>query len=146
LDAGLVAPMDISLFLLGAGLYLGIDRLLPLRHHFWILFVSALGRLLRGESPTLQVIGDRPQGQVFVSMLLDRQPNGLTGPEGKSKFQLVRGLVHQQLLDRRLLFGGQFPLLTIATATNSRLNGLPAAFQELLPNGADMAWTQADNF
>ena len=51
-----------------------------------------------------------------------------------------------EFLNAGLLLGGQSALLTMATTTNPRLNGVKAATLVLLPNRTDVRLTQPDNF
>jgi len=80
-NTGLVAPVDFGLFLFDSGLNLWIDRLTPLLHRFGILLISPFHRFLRGESPTLQIVGDGPQRQIAPIMVFNSQakPRGSTG-------------------------------------------------------------------
>ena len=59
--------------------------------------------------------------------MLDGQADGMAIPQGEGQLQLIRRLVHQQILDAGLLLGGQFALFAMATPTNPRLAGVEAA-------------------
>jgi len=80
-NAGLIVRVDFGLFLFGSGLNLWIDRLTPLLHRFGIRLISPFHRLLRGEPPTLQRVGDGPQRQIKPIMVFNGQakPRGSTG-------------------------------------------------------------------
>ena len=64
LDAGLVTPVNLSLFLLGESLDFWIDRLMPLRNKLGILLVGPFGRFLRGKTPALQIVRNGPEWQI----------------------------------------------------------------------------------
>lgn len=125
LDACLVAPVNFRLFLLGARPDLRVNRLVPLGDGLKVLLIGPLGRSQQVEASPFQIVGDGPQRHVEPVHLLNRQPHGIAGPNGKGQLELVRCLVcHQQVLGGGLLFGGQFALVTVATTVFSRLDGI----------------------
>ena len=97
LNPRLIAPVNLSFFLFRPG---GNDRIIPLQpflHRLRTLLVSALDRLLRSKSPTLEILPNRPDRHLDAKRLFDQQLHGIPCPQGKGKFQLVRCLVNQGL-------------------------------------------------
>ncbi len=95
----LIAPMDLRPFLLGSVRYGPILFLQPLLDRGGALFIRLLRGLLGGEAPTLEIGADRSNRHPNPILKLNDLLHRLTCPQGKGEFQLIRGVVGDQLLN-----------------------------------------------
>lgn len=125
---GFVTPVNLAAFGLGTLLDGRILLIDPLLDGLWPLFVGALDRLLRRESPALEVVTDRSYRQFDAVLLLDELHDSTPCPERKFHLQLLRTLVADRAPDRFFLIRIQTPSISWNTTTRARLQGRSASF------------------
>ena len=127
-QASLIFPVNLHIFFLGPSLDLRIGFFQPALHCFGILFIGALYRLLRGETPTLEILADSANRHSNTGFLPDQLHDGLARPQGVGHLQLIWRLVHDLLANRFLLIRREMPALSSLAATPVDLELLLAEF------------------
>ena len=94
-----VTPVNFSPLFLGSFGDFGILFFQPFLNSSWILLISSSQRLLRSESPSVQVFSNCPDGHVSGVNPFNQLLHSNSGPQSKWKFQLVRYLVLNQFLN-----------------------------------------------
>jgi len=145
LNTSLVTPVNLGFFFPCLGCNHWVRGIKPLLYLSRVLFVGALDRLLGGKTPALEIVGYGPQRQIGPASLLDRQPDGITGPKNKWKFELIWCFVYQKLLYLKFLLICQFATTTVTATSLSELDSQAAFPQVFLPNLAGMAFCGTDN-
>jgi len=107
LDAGLISPVNFRTFALRPCRYRRIVLLEPLLDRLRVLLVGPLHRLLRRETPPLQVLPHRPDRHLYPVSIPDHLLDRLPRPQRKGKLELVRRLVDHKILQLLLLLGAQ---------------------------------------
>ena len=102
-QAGLVGPVDLGPFGLGAALNLWVLLVKPAAHGRRLLFVGALNRFLRREAPAAKVQAHALQRQANAKALRDQQRHRLAAPQREVHLQLVRRVVDHQAANLALL-------------------------------------------
>ena len=146
LNPRLIAPVNLSFFLFRPG---ENDRIIPLQPFLYrlrTLLVSALDRLLRSKSPTLEILPHCPDRHLNAKSLFDQQLYRLSRPQGKGKLQLVRCLVNQVSLYLGFLFRRKGAFLPLLATTYPQLDGLATPLQVALPNSAGVVNADSDTF
>lgn len=124
LNTCLIHPVNLSFFLFRAGKN---DRIIPIQpflHRLRTLFMGTLDRLLRSESPTLEIFSNRPDRHLDVKQLPDQQLHRIPRPQCKRKLQLVRCLVNQSFTKLGLLIGRKRPLFPGSASSFPQFDGL----------------------
>src|SRR5690606_20578412 len=128
-QAGLITPVNFGVLGLGAQGNLRVLLVQPLAHFGRALLVGFLDRLLRRETPALEVIAnraDRQRDPVSVAhQLCDRLPI----PQRKAQLQWIRRLVADQLPERGLLRVGELAAVAGLAAARLDLHRRPTTGQ-----------------
>lgn len=123
----LIALVDFRAFGPGSLFNGRVLLLKPLLHRLWPLFTRLLDRLLRGKSPTCQVLANASNLQPDAKLLLNELAHYRTTPQTEIHFELLGALVDDQSLDGLLLRRTQDATITAMSPSQSRANRLPVS-------------------
>ena len=118
--ARFIAPMDLRPFFPGLRRDGRISLPHPAPDRRRVLLISPPRGLLRGESPTLQILSAGPNGhpqrQLLLNEFADRPPR----PEREGELPLIRRLIGDHSLQSLLLLRAQVPRLARLWSASAR--------------------------
>lgn len=144
-NTGFAPTIDVRLLGTRASNNGGVIRSKPLFNRVQILLIGLFHRLLRGQHPSVEKIGNRPHGHIDPILVPDELLDRFTGPESERQRKEIRGMVDDKLFDRRHLFGGKLSFLSIPATARFGQNGIHFLALIGFPECADIGLTQPGN-
>ena len=104
LNSGFISPVNLSFFFFRLSCNGRVLSFKPLFDGLRVLLIGAFDRLLRCKPPALEIFPDSTNRHTDAIMRFNQKPNSIPGPQGKTKFQLLRRFVNQTTLNLFFFF------------------------------------------